>query len=61
MTSAVQTGGKIRLTAASAWYEYLCETKILVGEAYAEVEPWAWARLKGRLRYVKRRDKVVKS
>jgi len=40
-----------------AWQEYLeaCRTDDL---RYEEVEPWAWKRLRARLRAIKRREKV---
>jgi hypothetical protein len=41
---------------ADAWFEYLESTQAEVGSArYDEVEPWAWARLRQRLRTVERR------
>ncbi|MGH3004486.1 MAG: hypothetical protein ACRDOS_01020 [Gaiellaceae bacterium] len=41
---------------ADAWFEYLESTQAESGAArYEEVEPWAWARLKQRLRSVERK------
>jgi hypothetical protein len=40
---------------ADAWFEYADATKIHVGSRYAEVEPWAWARLQNRLRAIRAR------
>ena len=34
---------------ADAWFEYADATRSEVGRRYAEVEPWAWARLEQRL------------
>ena len=35
---------------ADAWFEYADATQGEVGRRYAEIEPWAWARLQQRLR-----------
>jgi hypothetical protein len=40
---------------ADAWFEYLEATCEKTAGRYAEVEPWAWARLNQRLRIVRRR------
>jgi hypothetical protein len=41
---------------ADAWFEYLEATQAEVGTGrYDEVEPWAWIRLKQRLRAVERK------
>jgi hypothetical protein len=41
---------------ADAWFEYLESIQAEAGSArYEEVEPWAWARLKQRLRSVERK------
>jgi hypothetical protein len=41
---------------ADAWFEYLESTQAEIGSArYEEVEPWAWARLRQRLRSVERK------
>ena len=40
---------------ADAWFEYADATKDHLGSRYAEVEPWAWARLQQRLRIVRSR------
>ena len=41
---------------ADAWFEYLEVTRAeLASGRYAEVEPWAWARLNQRLRAVDRK------
>jgi len=37
---------------ADAWFEYLEATRAQSKSRYAEVEPWAWARLSQRLRAV---------
>ena len=40
---------------ADAWFEYADATKSELGSHYAEIEPWAWARLQQRLRQVRTR------
>jgi hypothetical protein len=35
---------------ADAWFEYADATKGQTAARYAEIEPWAWARLQNRLR-----------
>jgi hypothetical protein len=45
----------LRLAKADAWLEYLTETRELEGRAYAEAEPWAWARLTQRLKGIQER------
>jgi hypothetical protein len=45
---------------ADAWFEYADATKSAMGSRYAEIEPWAWARLQQRLRIVRtRRSRVA--
>ena len=38
---------------ADAWFEYLEATRGQTALRYREVEPWAWARLRQRLRAVR--------
>ena len=40
---------------ADAWFEYLESTRGQTEIRYQEVEPWAWARLRQRLRAIKTR------
>jgi len=40
---------------ADAWFEYLEATRAQSEARYAELEPWAWARLSQRLRAVRAR------
>jgi hypothetical protein len=40
---------------ADAWFEYADATKEQPGSRYAEIEPWAWARLQQRLRAIRAR------
>ena len=45
---------------ADAWFEYLESIRGHSEVRYAEVEPWAWARLMQRLRAVKTRRAKLK-
>ncbi len=45
----------LQLEEADAWFEYLESTRGQTQTRYAEVEPWAWARLSQRLRAVRAR------
>jgi hypothetical protein len=45
---------------ADAWFEYLEATRGQTAVRYAEVEPWAWARLRQRLRAVNARREKLK-
>jgi hypothetical protein len=40
---------------ADAWFEYADATRTETGSRYAEIEPWAWARLQQRLRAIRAR------
>jgi hypothetical protein len=42
----------LQIEEADAWFEYLEATRGQSEKRYAEVEPWAWARLTQRLRAV---------
>jgi hypothetical protein len=45
---------------ADAWFEYLEATRGQSPLRYDEIEPWAWARLRQRLRAIKvRRAKLA--
>ena len=37
---------------ADAWFEYLEATRGQPAKRYAELEPWAWVRLRQRLRAI---------
>ena len=45
---------------ADAWFEYLEATRGQTEARYAELEPWAWARLRQRLRAVNARRAKLK-
>jgi hypothetical protein len=40
---------------ADAWFEYLEATRGQGEQRYGEIEPWAWSRLRQRLRALKAR------
>ena len=42
----------LQIEEADAWFEYLEATRGQSERRYGEVEPWAWARLRQRLRAV---------
>jgi hypothetical protein len=44
---------------ADAWFEYADATCGEVGSRYAEIEPWAWARLQQRLRQLAARRALL--
>ncbi len=45
---------------ADAWFEYLEATRGQSDIRYREIEPWAWARLRQRLRAIKTRRAKLK-
>jgi hypothetical protein len=45
----------LQIEEADAWFEYLEATREHRGPHYREVEPWAWARLRQRLRLIRSR------
>ena len=45
---------------ADAWFEYLEATRAQSKSRYAEVEPWAWARLHQRLRAIRTKKQKLK-
>jgi hypothetical protein len=52
---------ELAIEEADAWFEYLESTQAEVATGrYDEVEPWAWARLKQRLRGVERKRSKVR-
>ena len=46
---------------ADAWFEYLEAIRGQTEVRYAELEPWAWARLRQRLRAVNARREKLKA
>jgi len=45
----------LELEEADAWLEYLAATREADASQYTDVEFWAWARLRRRLRVIKER------
>ncbi|MGD0166244.1 MAG: hypothetical protein ABSC51_03015 [Gaiellaceae bacterium] len=45
----------LEIEEADAWFEYLRVTREVPQSHYAEVERWAWARLRGRLHAIRAR------
>ena len=60
LTSDSELHELLLIEEADAWFEYADATKTEAGSRYAEIEPWAWARLQQRLRLVRtRRARLV--
>jgi hypothetical protein len=55
LTSDTEIHELLLIEEADAWFEYADATKAEAGSRYAEIEPWAWARLQQRLRIVRTR------
>jgi hypothetical protein len=55
LTSKRELHELLLIEEADAWFEYADATKDEGGSGYAEIEPWAWARLQQRLRIVRSR------
>ena len=55
LTSDTELHELLLIEEADAWFEYADATKAESGSRYAEIEPWAWARLQQRLRAVRTR------
>jgi len=55
LTSESELHELLLIEEADAWFEYADATKTEAGSRYAEIEPWAWARLQQRLRIVRTR------
>lgn len=51
----------LKLERTDAWYEYLHDTRGQQGAKYEKIEPWAWARLKQRLRLLASRERELRS
>jgi hypothetical protein len=52
---------ELALEEADAWFEYLDATRAPGDALYEDVEPWAWARLKQRLRAVTQKRARLRS
>ncbi len=55
MTSEREGHELLLIEEADAWFEYLEATRAQTPLRYGEIEPWAWARLKQRLRAIEAR------
>jgi len=53
LTSDSELHELLLIEEADAWFEYADATRSQSGSRYAEIEPWAWARLQQRLRLVR--------
>ena len=56
MTGKREAEELLLIEEADAWFEYLEATRGQTALRYAEVEPWAWVRLRQRLRTIKTRQ-----
>jgi hypothetical protein len=61
LTSDTELHELLLIEEADAWFEYADATKTENGSRYAEIEPWAWARLQQRLRIVRTRRARIAS
>lgn len=57
---ATMTPSRVDEVLLAAWAEYLEATRGQPHPRYAEVEPWAWNRLRQRLRAIAARERVLK-
>src|SRR5438034_5891768 len=55
MTEMTEAHELLLIEEADAWFEYLEATRGQSALRYTEIEPWAWARLRQRLRAIKTR------
>lgn len=55
MTKERQAEELLLIEEADAWFEYLESTRAQTALRYRELEPWAWARLRQRLRAIRAR------
>ena len=53
MSGKRETHELLLIEEADAWFEYLEATRGQSAVRYGEVEPWAWARLRQRLRAIR--------
>jgi hypothetical protein len=51
--------GVLAVEEKAAWMEYLDSTRGLPETRYREVEPWAWAKLRQKLRAIRARRRAV--
>ena len=55
MTGNLEALELLLIEEADAWFEYREATRDETNARYAEIEPWAWARLQQRLRGIRSR------
>ena len=55
MATKRQSEELLLIEEADAWFEYLEATRCQSELRYREIEPWAWARLRQRIRAVRTR------
>jgi hypothetical protein len=55
MTEMTEAHELLLIEEADAWFEYLEATRAQSALRYTEIEPWAWARLRQRLRAIRTR------
>ena len=55
MTGMTEAHELLLIEEADAWFEYLEATRGQSALRYTEIEPWAWARLRQRLRAIRTR------
>jgi hypothetical protein len=55
MTDMTEAHELLMIEEADAWFEYLEATRGQSALRYTEIEPWAWARLRQRLRAIRTR------
>src|SRR5437870_8861268 len=55
MTDMTEAHELLLIEEADAWFEYLEATRGQSALRYADIEPWAWARLRQRLRAIRTR------
>ena len=55
MTEMTEAHELLLIEEADAWFEYLEATRGQSALRYTEIEPWAWARLRQRLRAIRTR------
>ncbi len=55
MADEIEAYELLLIEEADAWFEYLETTRGQTAIRYQEIEPWAWSRLRQRLRAIRAR------
>ena len=55
MADEIEAYELLLIEEADAWFEYLEATRGQTAVRYQEIEPWAWSRLRQRLRAIRAR------